>query len=291
MGATNCPETPRQKMIGMMYLVLTALLALNVSKDILNAFVVVDKGLIKTNENIIKNNTNLHGEFSKQYTLSKEKVEKFYKKALLAKQYSEQVTNLIKEIKRQVIAYTELNDRNLKETTYEEKVDGKTVEKKCKVEDLPLDKINAKDNFDKPMEILIGFTEDGGNGRGMELKRKIDDYKSKMLSLFDNIPGVNKNALNLGLNTDNEYNEDEGKKCNWSFNNFHHTNLAADVVLFDKLTAEIMNVETTVLTKLMESISVQDFKFDQVGAKVIPKSNYVNQGDKYQADIIVAAYS
>ena len=48
MGGANCPETPRQKMIGMMYLVLTALLALNVSKDILNAFVIVDNGLRKT---------------------------------------------------------------------------------------------------------------------------------------------------------------------------------------------------------------------------------------------------
>ena len=38
MGAKNCPETPRQKMIGMMYLVLTAMLALNVSADVLDAF-------------------------------------------------------------------------------------------------------------------------------------------------------------------------------------------------------------------------------------------------------------
>ena len=45
MGATNCPETPRQRMIGMMYLVLTAMLALNVSKDILNAFTVVNETL------------------------------------------------------------------------------------------------------------------------------------------------------------------------------------------------------------------------------------------------------
>ena len=45
MGATNCPETPRQRMIGMMYLVLTAMLALNVSKDILSAFVVVNDAM------------------------------------------------------------------------------------------------------------------------------------------------------------------------------------------------------------------------------------------------------
>ena len=50
-GGANCPETPRQKMIGMMYLFLTAMLALNVSKDILNAFVVVNNGLEETNTN------------------------------------------------------------------------------------------------------------------------------------------------------------------------------------------------------------------------------------------------
>jgi hypothetical protein len=42
---------PRQKMIGMMYLVLTALLAMNVSKEIINAFVVMNTGLEKTNNN------------------------------------------------------------------------------------------------------------------------------------------------------------------------------------------------------------------------------------------------
>ena len=52
MGATNCPETPRQRMIGMMYLVLTAMLALNVSVDILNAFGVVDETLRISNKNI-----------------------------------------------------------------------------------------------------------------------------------------------------------------------------------------------------------------------------------------------
>ncbi len=52
MGATNCPETPRQRMISMMYLVLTALLALNVSVEILNAFVTVNESMEKTNANL-----------------------------------------------------------------------------------------------------------------------------------------------------------------------------------------------------------------------------------------------
>ena len=50
MGATNCPETPRQRMISMMYLVYTAMLALNVSADIINAFVTVGDSVEVTNK-------------------------------------------------------------------------------------------------------------------------------------------------------------------------------------------------------------------------------------------------
>jgi len=54
------PKEPRQKMINLMYLVLTALLALNVSSEILNAFKVVDKSLITSNENLNSANNTLY---------------------------------------------------------------------------------------------------------------------------------------------------------------------------------------------------------------------------------------
>ena len=60
-------ETPRQKMIGMMYLVLTALLALNVSKDVLDAFVLVDDGMMKTVENFEEKNTLLYKDFAQKW--------------------------------------------------------------------------------------------------------------------------------------------------------------------------------------------------------------------------------
>ena len=53
-------ETPRQKMIGMMYLVLTALLALNVSKQVLEAFAAIEDNTQRSNENLyIKGQENL----------------------------------------------------------------------------------------------------------------------------------------------------------------------------------------------------------------------------------------
>ena len=56
-------ETPRQKMIGMMYLVLTAMLALNVSKEVLNAFILVDEGLVTTTENFTAKNRSVYRAF------------------------------------------------------------------------------------------------------------------------------------------------------------------------------------------------------------------------------------
>ncbi len=66
-GAKNCPETPRQKMIGMMYLVLTAMLALNVSADILNGFIMVDKSLLGNIETSNRQNTALYDEMQYLY--------------------------------------------------------------------------------------------------------------------------------------------------------------------------------------------------------------------------------
>jgi len=74
-------ETPRQKMIAMMYLVLTALLALNVSVEIINAFVVVNKSIEGTNENLKSKNLETYARFEQQYQLNEAKVGPYWEKA------------------------------------------------------------------------------------------------------------------------------------------------------------------------------------------------------------------
>jgi hypothetical protein len=86
MGATNCPETPRQRLISMMYLVLTALLALNVSKDILNAFSIVDETLHTSNLITESKNKQDYAELDQQkIILGEEKVAKEFEKAMQIK--------------------------------------------------------------------------------------------------------------------------------------------------------------------------------------------------------------
>ena len=72
---------PRQKMIGMMYLVLTALLALNVSKDILDAFIIVNDGLEKTAVNFKDKIDAQYSAFEKAFQENQAKVKPFYDKA------------------------------------------------------------------------------------------------------------------------------------------------------------------------------------------------------------------
>lgn len=79
MGGGKLP--PRQKMIGMMYLVLTALLALNVSKSILDAFVIINNGLERTKTNFADKNASDYAAFERAYNENKIKVGPYYQKA------------------------------------------------------------------------------------------------------------------------------------------------------------------------------------------------------------------
>jgi hypothetical protein len=85
MGATNCAETPRQKMIGMMYLMLTCMLALNISKTVLDAFVVVNKGLEATNVTFTQKNALMYSTLEVAKANDSKKVGPYYEAAIKIK--------------------------------------------------------------------------------------------------------------------------------------------------------------------------------------------------------------
>ena len=95
-GATNCPETPRQKMIGMMYLVLTAMLALNVSAAILNGYIAVDDSLHATINATVESNAESYAQFEAALSQNAEKTQAWYDKAMQVKQTSDAFMNMCK---------------------------------------------------------------------------------------------------------------------------------------------------------------------------------------------------
>ena len=98
-GAKNCPETPRQRMIGMMYLVLTAMLALNVSSEILNGFGLVDNSLRTTIASSESRNTSIYDDFEFMNKKNPAKVKEWLDQANLVKKNSDELFHYLKDFK------------------------------------------------------------------------------------------------------------------------------------------------------------------------------------------------
>ena len=273
-------ETPRQKMIGMMYLVLTALLALNVSKDILNAFVIVNEGLKTSQTNVSSKNDLIYMNFDKASMENPVKVKPYLDNALKAKAIADSLSSYIKNLRTRVIAYTEfkVKDKN------------KDPEIWAIADTISLADIQAKDNYDMPMEILIGGTEDGSKGEGIVLKNKLAKFKTDMLALLKDENDKKAVEKNFPFKLDDTYSITEGKTVDWVRNNFFHTVLAADVALLNKMLIDVKTVEGDVIAKLYANVDASSFKFDKIVAKVVAPTSYIMSGSEYKANIFLAAY-
>lgn len=261
-------ETPRQRMIGIMYLVLTALLALNVSKDVINAFVVVNESVMESNYNLSNKLDDIYANFEKNYLFNQAKVKPFWDKAIIVKEKSDELVDYVRSVRYEVISKTE----------------GISIDSATKIS---VKDIKKKDNYDIPTTYFIGSQYNDYDGVAKELKRRIDIFREELIKQVD---VKNKDNLNLGLNTKGPYFNADGLEEDWGTHFFYHTILAADIAILNKIISDIYNAEFDVVNLLHKSIGQGDFKFDKIEAKVLPESKYVFRGDVYNAEIIVAAY-
>ncbi len=287
-------ETPRQKMIAMMYLVLTALLALNVSKEILNAFIVVNESMESTNASITAKIDDAYAKFKIQYDLNKEKVEPFYIQAEEIRKESAELIEYIEDLKFKLVEITERKPvAEIKSLYYKDTViDGVSNEL------LMLERVPTKDKYDATTAYLVkrgasttylvkrGSVE--GGGAAYVLSEKMGIFRKTVLKAR----GLPDNSKKVGLITNMDgivYRDADGNKQDWEQHNFYFTILAADITILNKIIGETKSAEFNAINYLYSSVSESDFKFDEVAAKVIPKSTYVLQGQSYEAEVLVAA--
>lgn len=275
-------ETPRQKMIGMMYLVLTALLALNVSKEILNAFVIVESGLNTTNNVFEEKNKALYSKFEKSMADNKGKAEKFYAKAQDVKKRAADLCKMVDDIRSDLYLQVQ-------------KLPSKQV-----ADTFKLAMLDSKDNYDIPTHYLLGENpeEPGPETPAIKLKTAIKTFKDEILKTPAGLTDEQKKSyekevknIRLGLNINDVYSTADEKTVHWEFNNFDHTTMAADMCIFAGIKNDIKNAESDVVNLLLKSVSAQDFSFDAVEAKVVAPTSYINAGEDYTADIFVSAHS
>ena len=275
-------ETPRQKMIAMMYLVLTALLALNVSKEILDAFLVVNKSMESTNESVAVKTREKYTQFENQYNLNTNKVSPFWERALNVQTEANQLIDYLDYLKYKVVQVSERKDSAMIMDLYY--IDTVIYGHRKKVLDLAL--VPTKDKYDATTFYMI---RENQNGEAWKLSERMQVFRDTILDVM----GLPANSRKVGLITNMDgitYRDADGNKQSWEMHNFYHTILAADITIFNKIIAEVRTAEFNALNKLYASVSEKDFKFDNVAARVIPKSTYVFKGQNYEAEVLVAAY-
>ncbi len=274
-------ETPRQKMIAMMYLVLTALLALNVSKDILDAFLVVNESMENTNSSLETKVDYYYNKFNKQYKLNPEKVGPKWKESQKVKDSTEKLLNYLENLKFNLVRVSEMKDSaKIMEKYYKDTV-IRGVHKKY----LMLEKVPSKDKYDNTTHYMIGTNN---KGEAYRLSKKLKSYRKFILNEMNEPEDSQK--IGLIIKEGKAYRDATGTPEDWEYHNFNHTILAADITLVNKIINEVQSAEFDAVNYLYASITEKDFKFDNVEAKVIPKRTYVLKGRKFEAEVLVAAY-
>lgn len=265
--------SPRQKMIGMMYLVLTALLALNVSKEIINAFVTIDDALNTTVSNLAGKNAQAYNSFEKEMQSDPVKTKPYYDKAQSVKKLCDDMTKYLGTIKDTLLRTTDGVDAAAKTPTSRE--------------------LEKKDDYDTPTTIMVGSENDGKGHKASELKARLETYKKSILSNLDekSRPQFSKRLDELFNTKDPDPKVVEDGKRTWEMFNFYHNPVVATVALLTKMQTDVKNAESEVVNHLLNSINASAFKVSSLEAKIIAPTSYVIIGQEYTADIFLAAMS
>ncbi len=261
-------ETPRQKMIGMMYLILTALLALNVSKEAVEAFKLVDKSLTETTSNFSSKNNLIYQEFDQAASENPQKAGPWKNIAYEVKERANEMYDYLQDLKIEIIQTAE----------------GKDSEALTPEGEIIVDNIQKIDENNVPSQILVGADQ---NGKAFDLKAAIEEYRIFLLDIIGNKNISASNSIESGLNTDDPV--IKGEKELWVNHMFQASPLIASITLLSKLQSDIRNSEAETLNFLYQQIDAGAFKFNKLVPTVITNSNYIMRGNEYQAEVFIAA--
>ena len=264
---------PRQKMINLMYLVLLCMLAMNVSKEILQSFLIINEGLERTTENFESKIDHTYSEFSRKMADDPEKVRVNYEHAQELKENADDIVESIARLKVKLVATADALPEGLHDSAYS------------------IEHCHCKDNQDVGSQIMIG--PDHANPwpstqefSALELKSKIEIFNEHLESFVHNKEAVAEMQIPLSQV------KEHGHLVNWEIGNFDHLPLAATVTNLTRFQAAIRNSEADALKRLMSELGEDDFSFDAVGIRVIPHNGtYITQGDSFMADVVIAAWS
>ncbi|ULQ56315.1 gliding motility protein GldM [Flavihumibacter rivuli] len=256
------PKEPRQKMINMMYLVLTALLALNVSSEILNAFKTVNHSITTASGIVDEKNATTFKSFEQKLKdpKSAEKAAIWFPKAQQAKKLSDDMSKYLEDLKIE-----------LKKESKGENIG--TAEEKF-----------SEDNLDASTRLLVE------GAKGDELYKKLQDYKNQMLAIVPEMKAQFEKSLPLDLNIPKSQ---TGSIANndWKSAYFRMTPTIAALTILSKFQNDVKNSEAQVVDYCHKEIGEVEVVFDEFQAFAGTNSTYLMPGQELEITAGVGAFS
>ena len=259
MASNNNRLSPRQKMINLMYIVLTAMLALNVSSDVLNGFRQVEDGLERSTSNASLQNAALYQKLADFNSQNPEKGGPWYKKSLEVRKQTTSLYNYIDSLKNVIV----------------KKADGK---------DGDVNNIEHQDDLEAASYIMLSPAQK----QGSRLRKEIDEYRGLISSLMTD--SVKRAAIENYLST--EIHSGSNRLQNpamWETTLFENMPVIAAVTILTKIQSDVRYAESEALHTLINNIDEGDVRVNQLNAFVIPNSKNIMRGGKYSANIVLAA--
>jgi gliding motility-associated protein GldM len=289
-------ETPRQKMIGMMYLVLTALLALNISKEVLNGFVKVENSLLTTQGTLSAKVNETNTDLEVKYAQNQEKVKPFRDQATEVNKSSNDLIAYITELKARAMASSTGNYAEQEASNFDGFL-GKDENGRDTV--LNLAYIAQKDEYMALTEFMVGGAPNApkeGEWTALQLRTSMESYRDELKSIsFKDNQGVTRTLPpNLLEQLDETFQfgteMEHGKEVLWEAANFYDVPLAAVMPLMTKMTLDIQDIQEDILSWLLGSVDAKSYKFTNLLPLVVPESNYILRGDSFRANVLLAAF-
>lgn len=254
----SLPKEPRQLMITLMYLVLLAMLAMNVSAEIMNAFLALDQGIGNSNRIVDSSNSQLMNSISKQAEAYKE-YDKFREKAESARTISNELNQLVGDLKEEMFQLA----------------GGPDPEN-------PNRPVRFKDK-DIASKLLIE------GGKGEELRLQIIETRNRLLSLIDDEAEKAELSSSIPLQTPEK--PENSDKNTWSESAFYQMPVVAVMPMFTKMSNDIKTSETAILNYFFDKAKGEKIVLDEFEVVASADKGYIIRGEEYNAEIFLGAYS
>lgn len=285
--------SPRQKMINMMYLVLTALLALNVSKEVLNSFFEVNKGIARATTNFNAKNGDTYAAFDAAAEVNPVKAGPYREQAYEIKEEADKLVASLQEMKYNLVLATDKkvylgSESQIKDEEGDLKEEYATeLNWDLLTDQQKLTNIGALTNKDdRHAAGDLFFSAKRKNNIATDLKVDLNSYKTSLLFLAEGNESLI-TSINETCNYDDK--KVKGKTQLWEEYNFYDMPSVGALTLLSKMQSDVRNTESDIINMLRENIDAGSLKFTSAEGIQIPNSNFVLKGDSFRAQIFIAA--